>query len=115
VQADKLMFAILEFADYGVITVIVSLVAGGSAAVAYSFRPSDAACLARVERKLDAILRHLKVECVDPTSADELSEEVKKLADDPGRKNQAIKLHREQTGLGLKDAKDAVEAYVDDK
>ena len=41
-----------------------------------------------------------------------LSEEVKALADDPARKIAAFKLHREQTGLGLKDAQDAVEAYI---
>jgi len=41
-----------------------------------------------------------------------LSEEVKALADDPARKIEAIKLHREQTGLGLKEAKDAVETYM---
>jgi ribosomal protein L7/L12 len=41
-----------------------------------------------------------------------LSDEVRRLARDPGNKILAIKLHREQTGLGLKEAKDAVEAYM---
>jgi ribosomal protein L7/L12 len=35
------------------------------------------------------------------------------LARNPSQKIQAIKLHREQTGVGLKDAKDAVEAYIE--
>jgi ribosomal protein L7/L12 len=34
------------------------------------------------------------------------------LADDPAKKISAIKLHRQQTGVGLKEAKDAVEAYI---
>jgi hypothetical protein len=107
------MFAILEFQDYvgifGIVNLAVCIIVGGI----YSFRPSDAARLARQERKLDALLRHLKVEYVDPASSDGLSDEVKRLADDPRSKIAAIKLHREQTGLGLKEAKEAVEAYID--
>jgi hypothetical protein len=49
----------------------------------------------------------------DPTTPDGLSAEVKALADDPAKKIQAIKLHCEQTGLGLREAKDAVEASMD--
>lgn len=41
-----------------------------------------------------------------------LSQKVKALADAPAQKIEAIKLHREQTGLGLSEAKDAVEAYL---
>lgn len=41
-----------------------------------------------------------------------LSDEVKALAQDPSREIAAIKLLCEQTGLGLKEAKDAVEAYM---
>ena len=40
-----------------------------------------------------------------------LSEEARKLAD-AGQKIQAIKAHRQQNGLGLRDAKDDVEAYL---
>jgi len=61
---------------------------------------------------LDFILKHLGLEYVDPATPGGLSEEVKALADDPFRKIAAIKLHREQTGLGLREAKDAVEAYM---
>ena len=42
-----------------------------------------------------------------------LSERVKELARDPSRKIEAIKVYREETGTGLKDAKDAVEAFID--
>ena len=41
----------------------------------------------------------------------DVSPEVRDLAR-RGRKIEAIKLHREQTGVGLKDAKDAVERAV---
>jgi hypothetical protein len=41
-----------------------------------------------------------------------LSESVKSLARDPGRKIEAIKMYREETGRGLAEAKDAVEAYM---
>ena len=105
------MFAVLEFSDYAMISVIVMLFAGGSAAYA-SFRLSVAARLARLERKINAILRHLNIEYVDPASPEGLSEEVQMLANDPVKKIQAITLHREQTGLSLKEAKDAVEAYM---
>jgi hypothetical protein len=47
-----------------------------------------------------------------PTGPGGLSEEVKTLANDPNKKIQAIALYREQTGAGLKEAKDAVEAYI---
>jgi Ribosomal protein L7/L12 C-terminal domain len=112
-QGIKPMFAVLEFWDYAIIAVVVSAFAGGTAAYAsFSFRPTDSARLARLERKIDAILRHLNIEYVDPASPERLSEEVQALANDPAKKIQAIKVHRQQTGLGLKEAKDAVEAFI---
>jgi ribosomal protein L7/L12 len=105
------MLAVLEFSDYINIAAIVVLFAGGGATFA-SLRSTDATRLVRLERKLDAILRHFNIAYTDPASPEGLSEEVRKLADDPAKKIQAIKLLREQTGLGLKEAKDAVEAYV---
>ena len=41
----------------------------------------------------------------------DLSDLVKSMADD-GRKLEAVKLHMEQNGLGLLEAKDAVESYL---
>ena len=102
------MFAALEFWDFVWIALIVSIFAGGSAAYSL-YKPSDAARLRRVEAKLDLVLKHLGLEYKDPATPGGLSEEVKALAEDPTRKIAAIKLHREQTGLGLKEAKDAVE------
>lgn len=105
------MFAFLEFSDYTIIAAVVILFAGAATAYA-SFRPADAARLARLERKIDAILRHLNIEYVDSASLEGLSDEVQHLANDPARKIDAIKLHREQTGLGVREAKEAVEAYM---
>ncbi|SFG34837.1 ribosomal protein L7/L12 [Streptomyces mirabilis] len=62
--------------------------------------------IARVEKKLDRILDHLGLAEADP----EL-EQVAALAHD-GRKIQAIKVYREVTGAGLKEAKDAVDRLV---
>jgi hypothetical protein len=66
----------------------------------------------RIEQKLNALLRH---HGVDPTQGLPLSARVKQLADDPARKIEAIKVHREETGAGLAEAKEAVEAYIHGK
>ena len=101
----------LTFGDFAWIAVIVIVFTGGSTAYTLS-RASDAARLYRIEAKLGLILKHLGLEYKDPTIPEGLSEEVKTLAGKPEGKIAAIKLLREQTGLGLKDAKDAVEAYI---
>lgn len=72
--------------------------------------PTDSARLRRVEAKLDLILKHLGIASIDAV-ADGLSAEVRALAD-RGEKIAAIKAYRESTGVGLKEAKDAVEAYL---
>ncbi len=59
----------------------------------------------RVEQKVDAILKHLGIEWKD-----QVSERVKELVR-AGKKIEAIKMYREETGAGLKEAKDAVEAF----
>jgi ribosomal protein L7/L12 len=41
-----------------------------------------------------------------------LSERAKQLASDPAQKLEAIKARREETGAGLAEAKEAVEAYI---
>jgi ribosomal protein L7/L12 len=68
--------------------------------------------VSRIERKLNALLRH---HGVDPTQGLPLSDRVKQLADDPVRKIEAIKVYREETGAGLAEAKEAVEAYINRK
>lgn len=59
--------------------------------------------LKRIERKVDLLLRHLQLDSdqgVDPKVLELMQ---------AGRKIEAIKLYREQTGVGLKEAKDYVE------
>ena len=101
-----LLLAVLEFVDYLAVAAIAALVVGGARAL----QPSDQARLRRVENKLDLLLRHLNIEAPAAAVAG-LSEEVCRLADE-GKKIEAIARHREQTGTGLREAKDAVEAYM---
>ena len=53
----------------------------------------------------------LRAQGIDPAV---LSERVKQLAD-AGKKIEAIKLYRQETGMWLREAKDAVESYLDGK
>lgn len=59
--------------------------------------------LDRTERKLDAIMTHLGI----PEAEPDLPEVHAFLRD--GKKIQAIKVYREATGAGLKEAKEAVD------
>lgn len=104
------MLAVLETSDYATIAIIAVLFAAVGAAAASRFRPEDQARLRRLEAKFDLLLRHLGLD-YEQTVALGMSEQVKALADG-GEKLNAIKVHREQTGLGLKEAKDEVDAYV---
>ena len=63
--------------------------------------------LARVERKLDLVMQHLEIRDYAPPEPDVMGE-VRDLVRQ-GKKIQAIKVYREITGVGLKEAKDAVE------
>lgn len=65
--------------------------------------------LQRIDRKLTVLMRYMKV---DVSQVVGLSDRVKDLARS-GDKIAAIKQHREETGLGLKEAKDAVEEFLD--
>ncbi|RSD07943.1 ribosomal protein L7/L12 [Amycolatopsis eburnea] len=92
--------------DYGMlllgVVVLVAVVALGSSATDRRLARVDRR-LARVETKLDAIAAKLGVAVEEP-GLDEVVALVRE-----GRKIQAIKVYRERTGAGLKDAKDAVE------
>lgn len=68
---------------------------------------SDRARLQRTERKLDRISAHLGIP-EDTTIPDAIRAEL--LA---GNKINAIKLYREQHGVGLKEAKDAVDQLLE--
>jgi hypothetical protein len=105
------MFAMLEPLDFAIIAVIVIAFAGGSALFSLS-KAADSRQLQRIEGKLNLIIKHLGLEYTDSAILLPLSDEVKALANDPRQKIQAIKAYREQTGVGLKEAKDAVEAYI---
>ncbi|MEY9992852.1 ribosomal protein L7/L12 [Streptomyces sp. V4I8] len=59
--------------------------------------------VARVERKLDLVIDHLGLNAQDPRMG-----EVEALVRND-KKIQAIKVYREITGVGLKEAKDAVD------
>ena len=59
--------------------------------------------VARIEHKLDLILAHLGL-----TEPEPWSDEVNALVRE-GKKIQAIKVYREATGAGLKEAKEAVD------
>ncbi len=59
--------------------------------------------VARVERKLDLVLDHLGLDGEDPRMGEVVS------FARTGKKVQAIKVYREITGAGLKEAKDAVD------
>jgi Ribosomal protein L7/L12 C-terminal domain len=67
--------------------------------------------LRRIERKLDLILQYLNVPVKDVELVNQVSAAVRQLADE-GRKIEAIKLYREQTGAGLREAKETVESYM---
>jgi len=54
----------------------------------------------------------LKHRSVRPESLPPLSDRCKEAALDPSRKIEAIKIYREETGLGLRDAKAAVEDFI---
>ena len=94
----------LQFGDFAIIAWIVVVFAG---AAAYTTR--QRVDLRRIERKLDALLQHQGV-ALPPQG--KMSDEVRQLARDPAGKIEAIKLHREQTGLGLAEAKSDVEDYI---
>ena len=76
------------------------------------------ASLAEINRKLRVLFKGLNIDPSpvsvgpSPVSVDaSINDRVKALVAE-GKKIQAIKLYREETGLGLKEAKDAVEELV---
>lgn len=76
------------------------------------FGASERARLHRIEAKVNRILDHLGIECHEPALPAALSPEVQQLAEDSQNRLAAIKLHRQQTGAELRQAKQAVDAYM---
>src|SRR5262245_6798212 len=66
--------------------------------------------VARLDRKLNLLLKQLNVPYEEAFG---VSERVKELARDPSKKIEAIKVYRKETGADLKEAKDAVEAWIE--
>ncbi|MEU3457397.1 ribosomal protein L7/L12 [Micromonospora sp. NPDC006766] len=84
------------------LAVLVQLMVSGSGRRAAADR--QARQLAAVERKLNLIMDHLGIREPEPGAPARVLEELM-----AGRKLQAIKVYRDATQVGLKDAKDAVE------
>jgi ribosomal protein L7/L12 len=102
------LLALLEWSDFALIAAIVAVLAGGATAAGGAFRPRDRERLARVEEKLDLLLAHAGIEYVPAPKA-----AWQELADKGcGSKIAAIKVYREETGVGLAEAKRAVEDYM---
>jgi hypothetical protein len=101
------MFAILDFSDFAIILLIVAVFSAGGAAARVYFRPADRDRLDRTEHKLDLILTHLGLDYNPPPKA-----KWQELASDPASKISAIKAYREEHGVGLAEAKRAVEEYM---
>ena len=70
-----------------------------------SFGSSEHARLRRVERKLDLLIEHFGLESPSPFSPQVQA------AIDEGNTILAIKRYREETGAGLREAKDFIDSY----
>lgn len=88
-------------ATFWLVAAVLLVVLGSSWTAASS---NSGRRLGRLEQKVDLILTHLGL---DPNQGVNL--EIMELMK-TGQKIQAIKLYREQTGVGLKEAKDYVES-----
>jgi len=62
----------------------------------------------RMDLSLSLLLNRMEFEIPS-----QLSDRVKQMALDPYRKLEAIKLYREETGVGLKEAKEAIEEFIE--
>jgi ribosomal protein L7/L12 len=98
-------FDVFDFVIIGAIVLVVALLTRAGRG------STNDAKLRRIDRKIDMLVQHLGIELPE-TVVSGLSTEVCNLAD-AGRKIDAIKVHREETGVGLKEAKDAVEEYME--
>ena len=94
----------LDFITYGSITLIVTI-------IVLSLESS----VKRIERKINRvdfyvglILDRLEIDVPSP-----LPTRIREIALDPQRKIEAIKLYREATGAGLREAKEAIETFID--
>jgi large subunit ribosomal protein L7/L12 len=77
------------------------------------YREQTGAGLAEAKQAVEALERGESPPAAEPIDASLEAEIVSLL--EQGRKMQAVKRYRERTGLGLKEAKDAVEAIAADR
>lgn len=95
------ILAVLDFKDFAFIAVIV-LICVSAAAV---FTPRERNQLARLEQKVDLLLKDKGIEYLAGSGVPSAALEALRA----GNKIEAIKLYREATGAGLKEAKEAIE------
>lgn len=98
-----LLATTLTFVDLAIIGGMILVLAGAGAGL----RPSDRRGMRRIENKLDLLLKHHGVEYASPKLG-----HWQTLADDPNQKIAAIKAYREEFGVGLAEAKQAVKDYI---
>jgi hypothetical protein len=102
-----MLVAALGFFDFWVIGLLIFFV--GAGVVASVLRGSAVPeRLQRVERKLDLIMTHLGIDYVPPPIPT-----WQELAVDPAQRIAAIKLYRQQHKVGLVEAKNAVDDYLE--
>ncbi len=94
----------LTLGDFLAIAAIVVIFAGGSRAWFVGSTPEQL----RMQRQLDAIAKHLGLPEPSTSRPGALSPQVAALVA-AGRRIEAIRLYRQETGEGLKQAKAAVE------
>ena len=90
--------------------ILLILASASTRAAAARNRALDGERLARLERKLDALLHHLQIEVPEPDRSAVLPDVLEHLRH--GRKIHAVKAYRERTGASLADAKAAVESLA---
>jgi hypothetical protein len=100
----------LTLGDFLAIAAIVVICAGGVRVYFSALIPRQV----RMQHQLDAIMTHLGLPEPALSRAGFLSPQVEALIA-AGRKIEAIKLYRQETGEGLKQARDAVEFAVSTK
>jgi hypothetical protein len=107
-----MLFALLESSGWELMAwiILMVLLTGGGAKILDSLRHANQGELRRIEQKLDLILTQLGIDYIPPAES-----AWQRLADDPGQKIAAINAYRQQHGVGLAEAKKAVEDYIQSK
>ncbi len=105
-----MLFATFEWFDFAIRTFFIIVFIGMAAAArarVHRFRMNVRARLERVEGKVDLIMTNLGLAYTPPPKAP-----WQEIAANPARRTDAIKAYREEHGVGLAEAKVAVEEYM---